>query len=272
MGVFDLLAPDADPLSDPLYRRLPDGGRSPLGRNGRQRLCCVRPPIGNAGARLSRGGNQCPEPLDLSAAGDAVLVRAGGADGELRMVDMAGVERVVLPDEALLGPIGVERLFGPDGAQLRTGPCDDAASPSSDLCVLDASGAGTGYDVPGQLIDVAWDPGERIPVWVSTTGVGIIRDGTVTTIVRLGDWQPVRIAGFWSNVVILASGSESASRIRSDGAGRHDEAARAARLDRRPARRRPVAGGPWGRRSRVAIRRAMRAERQPGPQSCSRSP
>ena len=78
---------------------------------------------------------------------------------------------------------------------------------SSDLCVLDASGMGTSYDVPGQLIDVAWDPGERIPVWVSTKGVGIIRDGTARTIVKLGDWQPVRIAGFWSNVVILASGA-----------------------------------------------------------------
>ncbi len=148
-----------------------------------------------------------PSPFYLSAAGDAVLVRVGGADGELRMVDMAGAQRAVLPDEALLGPIGVERLFGPDGAELRSGPCNDSASPSSDLCVLDASGTGTGYDVPGQLIDVAWDPGERIPVWVSTKGVGTIRDGTARTIVKLGAWRPVRIAGFWSNVVILASGA-----------------------------------------------------------------
>jgi hypothetical protein len=61
--------------------------------------------------------------------------------------------------------------------------------------------------VSGTLIDAAWDPGEGIPVWVSSKGVGIIRDGAVTTIVRLGDWTPVRIAGFWSNVVILASGA-----------------------------------------------------------------
>ena len=29
----------------------------------------------------------------------------------------------------------------------------------------------------------------------------------MTTIVRLDAWKPVRIAGFWSNAVILASGA-----------------------------------------------------------------
>ena len=208
VGVFDLLAPTADPLVIPS-----NGGGS---RMAGDRLWVAMAdnefsvydlPSATHSLVSLGADTDVPSPFYLSAAGDAVLVRVGGPDGELRMVDMAGAQRAVLPDESLLGPIGVERLFGPDGAELRSGPCNDSASPSSDLCVLDASGTGTGYDVPGQLIDVAWDPGERIPVWVSTKGVGIIRDGTTRTIVKLGAWQPVRIAGFWSNAVILASGA-----------------------------------------------------------------
>ena len=211
VGVFDLL----DPAGAPLLIPAPGGGFRMAGDRLWVRMeenafavydlpsATPTPFLLPPGATVQRGRSV---PFYLSAAGDAVLVRVGGNAGEDRLLDVAGIDRPVLADEAWLTATGAELPFGPDGAALRTGSCDDTSS-SADLCVLDASGRGTAYNVPGTLIDAAWDPGEGIPVWVSTKGVGIIRDGAVGTIVALGDWKPVRIAGFWSNVVILASGA-----------------------------------------------------------------
>ena len=146
VGVFDLLAPNADPLVIPFS----SGGGS---RMAGDRLWVAMadnafsvydlPSAIPTIISLGRDAD-VPSPVYLSAAGDAVLVRGGGADGELRMVDMAGVERAVLPDESLLGPIGLERLFGPDGAEApEPGRATTLRHLRPTSAVLDASGAGT---------------------------------------------------------------------------------------------------------------------------------
>ena len=210
VGVFDLLDPDSEPrvfegsaggfrlAGDRLWMRSDEREFTIHDLPGSASITITVP----ADRTIPRGRSV---PFHLTDDGGSVLVRNDVDDGGLRLLDLAGAERAVPPDQDWLLSTGVEIPFGPGHSVLRTGPCDGGVQDDADLCVVDAAGHGTAYDVPGRLLDAAWDPGEQTPTWLSTKGVGTITDGAVRTTVRLADWRPDRIAGFWSNVVILAS-------------------------------------------------------------------
>ncbi len=211
LAVFDL----GDPTASPRILPSPDGGFRLAG----DRLwvatdddvfavydlpsaasTVVRVP---GGSNVVRGGRV---PFSLAEAGDAVLIE-GNAAG-LRLLEMTGEQRP-LGEQPLLLTTGRESPFGSNGRELGVGAdCAASTVQPADLCVVGRNGSVLGYSVPGSVIDVAWDPGEDQPVWVTTKGLGVVHGGTPQRIVRVGAWKPSSIAGFWSNVALLASVDE----------------------------------------------------------------